>query len=206
MRRKLLVGAFGIVFALVGGLVAHAATSGTPEIDRANATMQLTGNLKTLQCTGEDTIKYETLKGTFKGAQAQQTPDATDYSLAGGVTINGIKWTINLSTGRGVLTGSISLIDSTGAAVYSGKLTLVSQGVPVAGTPPVPARGWIVANFLQADDGVAPPNDDYLIANVEFKLSPSGAVGQFGDLNASLGFPDWSVVTNVAPKAGDGTC
>jgi hypothetical protein len=55
---------------------------------------------------------------------------------------------------------------------------------------------------------VPPPNDDSLVANVEFKVSTTSATGQFGDLagSGSLGFPDYSVVTNVAPKAADGVC
>jgi hypothetical protein len=205
MKRKLLFGGFGIVCALIGGLVAHAA-SGTPEIDRANATMQLGGSLKHVGCVGEDNTDYITLRGSYKGGETQQTPDTTDYNLNGQVAISGIKWTINSQTLRGVFTAKIALTDpASNTSVYSGKLTLVTQGRPASGAS-VPARGWISANFTGNDDGVAPPNDDYLIANVEFQLSPTSAVGQFGDLNPSPGFADWSVVTNQAPTQADGTC
>ena len=44
------------------------------------------------------------------------------------------------------------------------------------------------------------------LANVEFVLNPSSANGQFGDAPGTLGTPDFSVVTNVAPKAADGVC
>jgi hypothetical protein len=40
MKRKALLGAFGVVCLALGGVVVHAAT-GTPEVDRANVTMQL---------------------------------------------------------------------------------------------------------------------------------------------------------------------
>src|SRR5207249_8379047 len=120
-------------------------------------------------------------------------------------TIKMIKWTINASTGRGIFTSTIVLTNSAGMTQYSGKLTLVSDGFPASGAL-IPARGWIQANFKTTDDGVAPPNDDYLIANVEFMLGPGGATGQFGDLNASAGVPDFSAVTNLAPNPADGTC
>ena len=203
--KAMLIGVFGVVCGGAGVLVGHAATSGTPEIDRANATFQLSGNLKSAGCVGEDNTDYVTYKGAWAGGESQQVPDATDYTLSGPVTIKGIKWTINSVTGRGILTGNIALTDPAGAAVYSGKITLVSQGRPST-TAAVPARGWISANFKQADDTVAPPNDDYLIANVEFTLSTTSATGQFGDLNTSLGLPDFSAVTNLAPSPADGTC
>jgi hypothetical protein len=205
MRKRLLVGGFGALCALLGGLVVQAASPGSPEIDRANATYRLSGTLKSAGCVGEDQTDYVTYRGSWKGAAAQQLPDPTDYALAGNVAVTGIKWTINSQTGRGMLTGAISVTDNTGAVSYSGKLILVSDGRP-ATTTTVPARGWIDATFQSADDGIAPPNDDNLIANVEFQLSPSGATGQFGDVNASLGFADYSAVTNLAPKPADGTC
>ena len=40
---------------LTGTVVANA-VSGTPEIDRANATIQVTGNLKPVMCVGEDSV------------------------------------------------------------------------------------------------------------------------------------------------------
>jgi hypothetical protein len=191
---------------LVGGVVAYAA-SGTPEIDRANANIQLSGKLKAAGCVGEDQISYVTWSGSWKGAETQVLPDPTDYPLTGPVTVTGIQWTINASTLRGVLTGTIKMSAATpvGATpVYSGKLTLITQGMPVAGAT-VAARGWIVAGIVLPDEGVT-PGDDSLVANVEFAITPGGANGEFGDLPPQLGFPAFSVVTNVAPKALDGTC
>jgi hypothetical protein len=189
---------------VVGGLVAHAATTSTPEVDRANATIKLAGTLKKATCLGEDNTNYLTYKGTWKGGESQIVPDPTDYSLNGALTVSGILWTINTQTGRGVLTANISLATSAATTAYAGKLTLVTQGEPAAGAL-VPARGWISASFGLPDEGVS-PGDDSLIANVEFDLSPTGATGQFGDLAGSLNIPDFSAVTNVAPKALDGVC
>jgi hypothetical protein len=79
----------------------------------------------------------------------------------------------------------------------------------MAGVPPVPARGWITAKFLGADDVVpnttTNPNDDTLLANVEFRLTPTAATGQFGSAVPSLGFPDFSAVSN-ALTAPEGRC
>jgi hypothetical protein len=204
--KKTLVAAGVVVGFSMGGMAGFAAASstGTPEIDRASATIQVSVNLTTATCTGEDGIAYETLTGHWKGGETQVLPDPTDYSLTGALTVGSIKWTINMGTGRGVLTGNISLSNAT---PYSGKLTLITQGIPAAGAS-VLGRGWIVAAFRSSDEAVPPPNDDSLLANVEFSIGGTGAVGQFGDAagSGSLGFPDWSVVTNVAPKALDGTC
>ncbi len=190
---------------LVGGVVAYA-VSGTPEIDRANATFQLSGRLTSVGCVGEDSTDYVTYSGTWKGAETQVTPDATDYPLSGPVTVSGIKWTINSQTGRGVLTGTISQTGTAAAnvPVYKGKLTLITQGQPTAGAA-VPARGWISAPIVLPDEGVS-PGDDSLIANVEFAINSGGANGEFGDLPSQMNIPAFSAVTNVAPKALDGTC
>jgi hypothetical protein len=66
-------------------------------------------------------------------------------------------------------------------------------------------EGWISGGVKLADEGTT-PGDDSLIANVEFEINLGAANGQFGDAPASLGIPDFSVVTNVAPKAADGVC
>jgi hypothetical protein len=206
MKKLLMVVGLLTCFSL-GGVVIAAATSGTPEIDRANATLGFQGTVKPIQCTGEDGITYLTYHGSWVGSASQVLPDATDYGLSGAAKISGIAWTINTATARGVLKGAISLTNSAGTG-YTGTLILVTQGMPAAGAA-VPARGWINALFRGPDDGVPPPgNDDSLIANVEFSLSTVGSTGQFGDLanGGTLGFPDWSVVTNVAPKAADGVC
>jgi hypothetical protein len=203
MKKKIIASVVAVGAVLLGGVAVRAAL-GTPEIDRANATIQLTGTLKSHSCAGEDSIRYITYSGAWNGGETQMLPDPTDYTLSGSMSVTGIKWTTNLSTGRGVLTGTVTLSSAAGGPQYSGKLTLVTQGVPAAGAA-VPGRGWIVAGFLPADEG-ATPGDDNLIANVEFLLSPSSANGQFGDAPGSLGIPDFSAVTNVAPKALDGTC
>jgi hypothetical protein len=223
MKRILAAGiAFVVVF--VGGMAAHAATSrspevagraaiaGTPEVDRASATTQLTGKYsRPTFCVAEDGGQYTTYRGTATGSESQVLPDPTDYSLAGPLTVSGIIWTINLTTGRGVLTGTIKLSTSAGgSSEYVGKVTLISQGIPVANGSSVPARGWIVAAFTPPDETVT-PGDDSLLANVEFNLITLAGVpsnGQFGDAagSGSLGIPDYSAVTNVAPRALDGTC
>jgi hypothetical protein len=192
-----------VVGVVAGTLVASAITS-TPEVDRANARLQLNGNLTARRCVGEDTIAYVTYSGTWSGGETQVLPDPTDYGLTGKVTVSGIKWTINTTTKRGVLTATITLVGSTGAPTYSGPLTLVTQGLPAAGAA-VPARGWISAKIVPPDETVS-PGDDFLIANTEFKISPTSAIGMFGNAAGSFGTPNFSAVTNVAPTAGDGTC
>lgn len=188
-----------------GGVVVLAA-SGTPEVDRANATLQLSGKLRPVSCVGEDGITYVTYHGSYGGGESQVAPDPTDYNLSGTVKVVGIAWTINKSTGRGVLTGSITLTNpASGLGTYKGPLTLVTQGLPAAGAT-VPGRGWIKAAIVASDDNQSPAAaEDTLLANVEFNLSPTSANGQFGDGagNGTLGFPDWSAVTNVP---ADGVC
>ena len=209
MKRRLLVVVLGVVCmsvgGAVGGLVASAASAPKPEIDRANATIQLSGTLSSATCVGEDKVSYVTYTGNWAGGETQMVPDPTDYNLTGSLAVNKIQWTINTQTGRGVLTGKATLTNSTSSTdVYSGKLILVTQGEPAAGAA-VPARGWISAKIGLPDEGVS-PGDDSLIANVEFELSSTGANGQFGDLPGSLSIPDYAVVTNVAPTAQDGVC
>jgi hypothetical protein len=204
--RWIVAGALCAVACVVAGtLVANALTT-SPEIDRANAKLRLSGQLTSRGCVGEDTTDYLTLSGTWKGAETQVLPDPTDYGLTGPVTVTGIKWTINGKTKRGVLTATIALTKSTpaGAVVYSGPLTLVTQGLPSTAAA-VPGRGWISASVKLPDEGVA-SGDDFLIANTEFMISPTGAIGMFGDAAGSFGTPNFAAVTNVAPTAGDGTC
>lgn len=203
-KLRVVVGALCATACIAGGAAVASAVSGTPEIDRANATMQLSGKVTPLRCVGEDAIPYITYRGSWKGGETQMFPDPTDYPLTGPVTVSGIVWTINLKTMRGVLTGLITLSTSAGGTDYSGHLTLVTQGLPTAGAL-VPGRGWINAGFKLPDEAVA-PGDDNLIANVEFKLGLTSAIGQFGDVPGSLGIPDYSVVANVAPTALDGVC
>jgi len=198
---------------LTGGLVAHAgSTPGIPEIDRANVkVINLQGpTLTGARCTGEDAMAYITYTGgPFLGGVSQLLPDPTDYPLPANtmLTVSGIVWTVNVKTLRGVLTATVGIAPpaSVGAPIYSGKLTLVTQGMPAAGAL-VPGRGWISAKSLLPDEGVT-PGDDYLIANVEAKLGLAVGSLQFGNGVPSLNIPDYSVVTNVAPApASDGVC
>jgi hypothetical protein len=192
------VGGFG------GAVVANAST-GTPEIDRANATIKSSGTLRPVRCVGEDGFPYVTYFGAWKGAENQLPPDATDYApLSGPWTVTGITWTINMKTLRGALTAAVSLVNAAGAVDYKGKLLLVTQGLPSA-TAQALARGVVSAGFVPPDESVT-ANDDSLLANIEMKIGPSGGSGQFGDVPGSLGIADYSVVTNVAPNALDGVC
>jgi hypothetical protein len=195
---------------LVGGFVAASAQSATtrpaPEIDRANASINLQGTLAVKDCAGEDGIKYETYSGTWAGDEGQILPDPTDYPLSGPLTVSGIKWTINLTTLRGVWTSKIVLINSAGTTTYSGKMTLITQGLPTSTAAPAQGRGWISAPITLPDEG-ATPNDDSLLANVEFPaLTPGGGAGFFGDLGGALKVPDFSVVQNVAPATNNEYC
>jgi hypothetical protein len=203
---------FGVAMAccclslLVGGTVAYAVVSGTPEINPANATMQLQGTWQLRNCVGEDTINYRTYTSVKWTGNEVQVGAATDYGLNGNVALTGIVWTIN-AAGRGVLTATITVSTAASGNVYSGPLTLITQGFPVSSTPTVYARGWMEPRFLQADDTVAPPGDDVLAANLQFKLGLSQAQGEFGNLPASFNVPAYSVETNVAPPpASDGVC
>jgi hypothetical protein len=199
--------------ALAGGFVAQAATTPAPEIDRANANIQLGGTLVSKTCNGEDAtatggpIPYITYSGSWRGSASQVVPDPTDYLLSGALKVTGIRWTINLNTGRGVLIGKAVLSSSAAnATTYSGTLTVVTQGVPAAGAV-VAGRGFLTAGFPLSDDGVAPPNDDHLVANVEFPaMSPGGATGFFGDKSGTASVPDFSVVTNVWPSTSTEHC
>jgi hypothetical protein len=194
---------------LVGGFVASAQTATSkpkPEIDRANADIGLQGTLTPTRCAGEDGAEYETYSGTWLGSEGQIVPDATDYSLSGTLTVSGIEWTINLSTQRGVWTSKIVLTNAAGAVTYSGKMTLVTQGLPTATAAPATGRGWIYAPIKLPDEG-ATPGDDALVANVEFpNMTASGGSGFFGDLGGGPGVPDFSVVTNVYPATNNQYC
>jgi hypothetical protein len=206
MNHKLRIAALAVLCASSGvaiGATVAGAGSGTPEVDRANATIKVNGQLNPLRCIGEDKLTYITYTGSWKGAETQLLPDPTDYPLSGSFVVNGIQWTINLKTGRGVLTGQASLLNAAGP-VYSGLITLVTQGMPVAGAL-VPGRGWITGAVKLPDEGVT-PGDDRLMANVEFQIGLTSALGEFGDLPGSFKVPDFSAMTNVAPVALDGTC
>jgi hypothetical protein len=194
---------------LIGDFVASAQTATSkpkPEIDRANATMGLQGPLTSKTCAGEDGIDYVTYSGTWVGSESQVLPDATDYPLSGPLTVSGIEWTINLKTDRGVWTSKIVLTNAAGTVTYSGRMTLITQGLPTSTAAPAQGRGWISAPIKLPDEG-ATTNDDSLLANVEFpSLTPGGGSGFFGDLGGSLTVPDFSVVQSVSPVTNNEYC
>src|ERR1700694_822712 len=124
------------------------AASGTPEVDKANATLSMSGNLVPTTCTGEDATPYTTYRGKWIGSQTETTTGTTDYVLGGILQGGSIVWTINQTTKRGALSGAVRLTSSTGSPTYVGKLRLVTQGAPVPGGPAVPGRGFIVAGLV----------------------------------------------------------
>ncbi len=205
--------AFGVS---VGGLLAQAQGTSKPEVDHANATIQLGGTpLTSVTCKGEDKVvvtpgqpavktPYITYSGTWTGGETETPADLgeSDYPLSGNLTVSNISWTINTFTDRGVLVGKAVLAPPTGATGgYSGKLVLVTQGLPSSTAAPATGRGYLVANFQGPDDGVVGTNDDYLVANVEFgQLNVAGGNGFFGDAPGAPAVPDFSVVTNTPPK------
>jgi hypothetical protein len=192
--KKVIASAVALIAVFFGGMAARAAFGGPalvgpPLIDRANATIQLAGSLRSTNCVGVGSVPYVTFVGSFKGGETQLLPDPTPLPLSGNLVVSKILWTINLKTRRGVLTASVSLSSAASGAAYSGAMTLVTQGLPAAGAL-VPGRGWIVATLPGS------PSPGSLLANVEFELSPTSAIGQFGDVPGSLGIPDYSAVFN----------
>jgi hypothetical protein len=191
MRRISIIAAALVAFSGLG--VAFAAVTGVPEIDRPNATLQMKPKFQTpVMCAGEDGINYSTLRGTWKGPETDVTPGSTDYNLAGNVTVKKVVWTINMTTQRGLLKGSISLVDPmTGSLNYQGSLTLITQGIPQPGQV-AEARGWIVARTFIA--GVA--DGGSLLANVEAQIdNVLNFRGLFGDAPPNFGTLDYSVTT-----------
>jgi hypothetical protein len=189
----------------VGSVALASAVTG-PEIDKANATIQVAATKVTaIQCPGFNAggvnAPYETWTFGWKGTETNTPPVSTNYNLTGTFTVPKVTWTVDLATGRGVLTGTATLKNvppdgSKVETIYSGALTLITQGIPgqdAAGNDAVPARGWMNAATYTGTvkDG------GNLLANVEFEINPAfGANGQFGDANPSLGIPDYSVWTN----------
>jgi hypothetical protein len=198
-RFSVLLAALAACAAVGAGGAAIAAAAGQPEIDRANANIQVApSKVAVTKCLGEDGIPYETFTSSWKGGEAENVPGSTDYNLSGTFTVSKLVWTINMATQRGVLTGTATLKSpppggTATQTTYSGPLRLITQGIPDSAGAYVPARGWIDANTYTGNvkDGGS------LLANVEFQIAPSlAAHGQFGDLNPSLNIPDYSVVTN----------
>jgi hypothetical protein len=171
-------------------------TVGPPEIDPATATITVkpTSTFKAISCAGEDGASYVTYQGSWAGGETDGSPGSTDYNLTGTLSVTGITWTINLQTDRGLLRGTATLKSQPAAGgpatkTYSGKLTLVTQGLPDSSNG-AQARGWLSAATYTASvaDGGS------ILANVEFQIAPSfAATGEFG---GSMGFSDLSVATN----------
>jgi hypothetical protein len=207
------IGASCVALGGVAGALLAPTSIAKPEIDRASASIQLGGTLKSVTCFGEDKLAsgaktpYITYLGSWAGSENQILPDATDYGLSAAFKVTGITWTINLNTDRGVLTGKAVLAAPTGAtgSTYSGTITVITQGDPASTSTPTTGRGFLVANFKLADDGVTGTNDDNLYANVEFpSMSAGGATGAFGDNPGTVTppqVPDYSVVANTPPQS-----
>jgi hypothetical protein len=193
MKRIIAVAAAAAAVVAATGGVALAYTIGTPEVDQANATIQMgSATPKVTTCAGEDGNPYETLQWNWVGGETDTTPGSTDYNLTGKLKVKNAQWTINLNTGRGVLQGTAVLQNPAAALkTYSGPLVLITQGLPASGAV-VPARGWINA-ATYSTSGVA--DGGSLLANVEMQIGGGlSANGVFG--NASMNFPDWSVAYN----------
>jgi hypothetical protein len=178
---------------LVAGAVAFAGVAATPEVDRANATMQLKGKFASVQCVGEDGGGYTTLRGKWKGPENDVTPGSTDYLLTGNLLVAKVVWTINLATQRGVIRSGITLTDPGANRVYSGNVTIITQGLPQPGSI-VNGRGWIDAKTYDPP-GVG--DGGSLLANLEVQINGGTLAlnGEFGDAPPNFGFPDWSSTT-----------
>jgi len=171
-------------------------TIGPPEVDSAYATVGVkpSSAFKATGCAGEDGISYVTYRGSWAGGETDGSPGSTDYNLTGTLAVTGITWTINLQTDRGLLRGNATLKSQPAAGgpstkTYSGKLTLVTQGIPDSSNG-AQARGWLSAATYTASvaDGGS------ILANVEFVIQPSFAAN--GEFGTSMGFNDLSVATN----------
>jgi hypothetical protein len=92
-----------------------------------------------------------------------------------------------LKTKRGLLTATINMVNSAGAPTYNGKIVLITQGLPLAGTTTaVPARGWIAAQTFT--NGAA--DGGQLLANVASQLfGPPTAITLNGVLGNNPPFP-----------------
>jgi hypothetical protein len=185
----------------VGGGTVVAWASGAPEIDStaANVTLNPT-TLQSRACPGEDGARYVTYTGTWKGSEAD-LGWPTDYTpMTGPLTLNNVVWTVKVSgsdprLAPGLLNATAVLVrgDGSGTVVYSGPLTLITQGIPEdpQQVSQVLGRGLIDASTFTA--GVK--DGGSVAANVELNITPTlAATGKFGQ--ASYGFPDFSVATN----------
>lgn len=209
MRRSLIVlAATGLVAATA---IVAMAVIGPPEVDKANATFTLTAaDPVATQCAGEDAPdQYTTIKALWSGTETEVTPGATDYTLTGKLKYNA-SLTINLTTHRGVMTGTATLLarpvgGGVFKKVYGGPLTIVVQQVDLPAGLQYVGRGFLnAATFKTNAAGGVTADGGHVYANIEVSF-PAGAPafgtmnGQFGD---DAGLPpepvvkDYSVVTN----------
>jgi hypothetical protein len=185
---------FSLAFAAAG--IAVASTVGPPEIDEANATIQVQpSKFAAARCTGVHGVPYITYRGSWKGGETDLT-HTTPYNLTGAFSVSSIVWTINLKTQRGLLQGTASETSQPASGgpsttTYLGPINLVTQGEPNSTDKGVQARGWINAPTYTNSK----PDGGSLLANVEFNIASSFAAnGEFG--NSTMNFQDFSVWTN----------
>jgi hypothetical protein len=173
---------------LAGAGVAMAGTIGTPEIVAESATITVAPQAAFVptSCTGVGGVPYVSYVGaSWVGTETAAAPVLPPFNLTGTFSVTGIVWTINLSTGRGLLRGTAVFASPASAkGSYKGTITLVTQGVP--GSDQIQARGWISATTSAPGGG--------LFSNVEFEIGPGfTAAGEFG---SSMGFSDLSAWTD----------
>jgi hypothetical protein len=210
MRRSLIAIAVAGVIATTAAIAL--AVVGPPEVDKANAVFRLTTKVAPVGCAGEDATQYATWRSIWKGSETEATPGSTDYVLTGKLAYNAAV-TVNMSTHRGVMRGTVTLtVPSTagtpGVKVYSGPLTIVVQGVDTPNGFVYNGRGFLEAFTYSKDpaSGKLVRDGGQILANVEVKFPTSAAggafdtmSGQFGDagaLPAEPVVPDYSVASN----------
>ncbi len=160
---------------VAGALLAPTSIS-KPEIDRASATIQLGGQLKSVTCNGEDKLAsgaktpYITYLGSWHGLGESGPPGPDRLQPVGHADCERhlVDDQLEHRPWRPHGEGGPGPPPRTGTT-YSGHPHRDHAGRPdsIAGTVTT-GRGWIVANFKLPDDGVTGANDDYLYANVEF--------------------------------------
>jgi hypothetical protein len=197
MKKRYLAPVMISAFVLGAAGVAVATTIGPPEIDAANASIQVKPiKFTPTRCLGVHGVPYVTYRGSWDGGETDLS-HTTPYNLTGNLSVTGIVWTINLKTDRGLLHGKATLTSQPAAGgpsttTYSGPLTLVTQGTPdtPASAPGFEARGWIDAPTYTGgslDGGT-------LVANVEFNINAGFAAN--GEFGSTMSYPDLSVWTN----------
>jgi len=173
-----------LAFSIAG--IAVAAAAGTPLIDPVNATFDVKpapAPPPVTTCIGSGGVVYDQIAATLKGAETDFTPGTSPYSLSGPLKITKFVLTMSTATGRGVGTGKVTLTaPGTGLIVYSGNLTLITQGLP-SQSDRILGRGWIVANTRT--QGKVDGNQ--LLANVDVTINSGGPTpsfamqGEFGE-------------------------